>query len=127
VTPEIASDSLAEALAQLLRRGDAVRDPLAWTWRAAFRIAAGELKVKHQNTHEVLEGASDVPEPLVDLFSALAGLSPRQRASVLLHHYTGYSVKDVARLLGTTAPAVKVHLSVGRRRLRQILEEASDE
>ncbi len=38
---EIASDALAEASAQLLRRGDRVRDPAAWAWRAAFRIAAG--------------------------------------------------------------------------------------
>ena len=39
---EIADE--AEAWAQLLRRGDGVDDPAAWAWRAAFRIAAGELK-----------------------------------------------------------------------------------
>lgn len=41
--PELASDATAEAFAQLLRRGDGVRDPRAWLWRAAFRIADGEL------------------------------------------------------------------------------------
>jgi DNA-directed RNA polymerase specialized sigma24 family protein len=49
-----------------------------------------------------------------------------QRASVLLHHGYGYSVKDVARIMDSTTPAVKVHLSVGRRRLRVLLEEAED-
>src|SRR4030095_4459457 len=41
--PEVASDAVAEAFAQVLRRGDEVRDPERWVWRAAFRIAAGAL------------------------------------------------------------------------------------
>src|ERR1700704_2379080 len=44
--PDIASDSVAEAYAQLLRRGSEVREPAAWTWRAAFRISAGTLKAR---------------------------------------------------------------------------------
>ena len=32
----------AEAFAQALRRGTAIRDPRSWVWRAAYRIAAGE-------------------------------------------------------------------------------------
>jgi len=41
--PEVASDAVAEAFAQALRRGDAIRDLEAWLWRATFRIAAGDL------------------------------------------------------------------------------------
>jgi len=41
---EVASDAVAEAFAQVLRRGDAVEDIRAWVWTAAFRIAAGELR-----------------------------------------------------------------------------------
>jgi len=41
---EIASDAVAEAYAQLLRRGEAVGNPAAWVWRAAFRISRGALK-----------------------------------------------------------------------------------
>src|SRR4249919_1354821 len=44
--PDIASDAVAEAYAQVIHRGEAVRDPAAWTWRAAFRIAAGALKTR---------------------------------------------------------------------------------
>ena len=43
---EIASDAVAEAFAQVLNRGAAVRDPAAWTWRTAFRISAGALKAR---------------------------------------------------------------------------------
>lgn len=41
---EVASDAVAEAFAQALGRGDAIRQPDRWVWRAAFRIAAGELE-----------------------------------------------------------------------------------
>src|SRR6266516_7984485 len=43
---EIASDAVAEAFAQVLHRGAAVRDPAAWTWRTAFRISAGAQKAR---------------------------------------------------------------------------------
>ena len=32
---DVASDATSEAFAQALRRGDALREPLAWIWRAA--------------------------------------------------------------------------------------------
>jgi DNA-directed RNA polymerase specialized sigma24 family protein len=41
---EVASDAVAEAFAQALRRGNELRSPERWVWRTAFRIAAGELK-----------------------------------------------------------------------------------
>ncbi|HJS26677.1 MAG TPA: hypothetical protein VJ913_06090, partial [Actinomycetota bacterium] len=46
--PEVASDAVAEAFAQVLRRGEDVRDPEGWVWRAAFRIASGELKERRK-------------------------------------------------------------------------------
>ena len=42
--PDVASDAVAEAFAQALRRGDALRDPERWVWKVAFRVAAAELK-----------------------------------------------------------------------------------
>jgi RNA polymerase sigma factor (sigma-70 family) len=120
---DIATDALAEAFAELLRRGEAVRDPVAWAWRTAFRVAAGELKERRRMTNEVLERGIETPEPAVDLMRALARLSPSQRAALVLHHYAGYPIKDIARILGSTSAAVKVHLSVGRKRLRAMLEE----
>ena len=41
---EATDEAVAEGFAQLLRRGDAVRDPAAWVWRASFRLAAGDLQ-----------------------------------------------------------------------------------
>lgn len=46
--PELASDALAEAFTQALARGDAIQDPESWVWRAAFRLAVGELKARNR-------------------------------------------------------------------------------
>jgi len=123
---EVANDAVAEAFAQLLRRGQDVRWPERWVWRAGFRIAAGELKERRKMVAARMDQAYEMPEPVGELLEALGRISPMQRASVLLHHGYGYPVKDVARILDSTTPAVKVHLSVGRGRLRVLLEEAED-
>jgi RNA polymerase sigma-70 factor (ECF subfamily) len=124
--PEVASDAVAEAFAQALRRGDAMHDPLRWIWRAAFRIAAGELKERGRLRSASLDPGYDLEEPITDLLGALAKLSPNQRAAVLLHHYAGYPVKEVAEIIGSTTAAVKVHLMRGRNRLRDLLGEGHD-
>ena len=120
---EVAKDAVAEAFAQALGRGEAVRDVRRWVWRAAFRIASGEMKNTRRTSHALPEGTYETPEPLLDLTRALARLSPKQRASVILHHYAGYPAREVARIIGSTPVAVAVHLSQGRRRLRDLLED----
>lgn len=123
---QIADDAVAEAFAQALRRGAEVRDPLAWIWRVAFRIAAGELKDQRTRGTALVDEAYEMPEPAWEIIEALARLSPMQRAAVVLHHYGGYPAKEIAVILGSTSAAVRVHLSAGRRRLREMLAEGPD-
>jgi RNA polymerase sigma-70 factor, ECF subfamily len=124
---EVASDAVSEAFAQALRRGEAIRDPLPWVWRAAFRIAAGELKDRRRSGAAVGSGSepqTSGPSPgAIDLFRALAQLTPGQRAALILHHYAGYPVREAAAILGSTGAAVQMHLVRGRRRLRELLED----
>lgn len=124
--PEVASDALAEAFAQVLRRGDEVRDPERWIWRTAFRIAAGELKERRKSEVLGTAGSYEMEEPARDLVVALAALSERQRASVVLHDAAGYPAREVAMIVGSTEAAVRVHLMRGRRRLRELLREDDD-
>jgi RNA polymerase sigma-70 factor, ECF subfamily len=124
--PEVASDAVAEAFAQVLRRGDEVRDPERWVWRAAFRIAAGELKERRKSEVLGVAGAYEMEEPARDLVVALGALSQRQRSAVVLHDAAGYPSKEVARIIGSTEVAVRVHLMRGRRRLRELLKEDDD-
>ena len=118
---EVADDAVAEAFAQALGRGDELRDPIGWIWRTAFRIAAGELKRRGPASDLVGDVAYEDAEPLTDVLDALAKLSPKQRAAVLLHHYAGYPVKEVAEIVGSSSAAVRVHLNRGRNRLRELL------
>jgi DNA-directed RNA polymerase specialized sigma24 family protein len=58
---DIASDAESEAFAQAIRRGEAIRDPLAWIWKAAFRIAAGELKERGRQAPPLSEPSYELP------------------------------------------------------------------
>ncbi len=120
--PEIASDAAAEAFAQLIRRGDEVRDPQRWVWRAAFRIAAGDLKRRHP-VPLMSEGAYELELPSIELANALRELPARQRSAVVLHYVADLPVREVASILGVTTGSIKVHLSRGRERLRELLGE----
>jgi RNA polymerase sigma-70 factor, ECF subfamily len=122
--PEVASDAVAEAFAQALRRGDAIRDPTRWVWRTAFRIAAGMLKERGRiGPEQDVELSYEMDPPARELVEALRRLSHRQRTAVVLHHAAGYPVREVAAILGSTPSAVKVHLKRGRDRLRESLSE----
>jgi RNA polymerase sigma factor (sigma-70 family) len=124
--PEVASDAVAEAFAQALGRGDAIHSPGRWVWRAAFRIAAGELQQRRRTAPNAREATYDMPDPPADLISALARISPNQRAAVVLRHYVGYTTGEIAEILGVQSTTVRVHLSQARRRLRRLLEEQND-
>jgi RNA polymerase sigma-70 factor (ECF subfamily) len=120
---EIASDAVAEAFAQAIRRGDAIRSLQAWVWKAAYNIAGGELKRRSQYRFEVVESPVDPVEPAWELRRALLQCSQNQRAALVLHYYAGYRSAEIARMIGSTPAAVRVHLMRGRRRLRELLEE----
>jgi RNA polymerase sigma factor (sigma-70 family) len=60
------------------------------------------------------------------LVEALRSLPPRQRAALVLHYYAGYKAREIAAIVGSTAAAVRVHLSQGRKRLRGLLEADDD-
>jgi RNA polymerase sigma-70 factor, ECF subfamily len=117
---EVASDAVAEAYAQALRRGPELNDPGAWIWRVAFRVAAGELK-RRRRMIPLSEGSYEMPEP-TELFAKLDQLSERQRAAVVLHYYAGYRLHEIAEILGANKATIGVHLTRGRRRLRALLE-----
>jgi DNA-directed RNA polymerase specialized sigma24 family protein len=120
---EVARDAVAEAFAQAIAARERLHSPQAWVWRAAFRIAAGDLKRRSKPSASVQEDFYVMPETVIDVVRALSQLSRKQRASIVLHHYAGYPTKDVARMIDSTTAAVTVHLSVGRKHLRSLLED----
>jgi RNA polymerase sigma-70 factor, ECF subfamily len=118
---EVASDAVAEAFAQALRRGSDLHSPERWVWRTAFRIAAGELKRRNREAGSWADAGYEVPDATAELLAALPRLSPKQRAAIVLHYHSGYSLREVAEIIGSTPSAVGVHIHRGRKRLRELL------
>jgi RNA polymerase sigma factor (sigma-70 family) len=121
---EVASDAVAEAFAQALRRGSAIRDVRSWVWRSAFRIAAGDLKRQSSLRHGPMPDLA-VQHPEVDheLIAALQELTLQQRAVIVLHYYADCPVQEISRRTGMNALVIRAHLSRGRKRLRVLLGE----
>jgi RNA polymerase sigma-70 factor (ECF subfamily) len=116
---EIADEATAEAFARLFDYRRGVRDPLAWVFRTAYRLAAAELRreaslVSGEAATE-RRGASALPSGLAE---ALRGLSVEQRLTVFLFYYADLPLREVARLSGASPAAVRVRLHRARKVLR---------
>jgi RNA polymerase sigma-70 factor (ECF subfamily) len=124
----VADDAVAEAFARALERAGQIGDPVPWLYRTAFRLAAEDLRRERREPEPEADRAAVPAVGLAALVPALRQLSPAQRAAVVLHYEADLPVREVARRMGTSAGAVKVHLLRGRRRLRELLgdEEADD-
>jgi RNA polymerase sigma factor (sigma-70 family) len=121
---DVASDAMSEAFAQALGRGDELRDPGHWVWRASFRIASGLMKARQRESPYSVEPSYELPESSREVVTLLGRLSPKQRAALILRYYAGYTSREIAQMLSSSTATVRVHLSQGRRRLRRLLEES---
>jgi len=67
-------------------------------------------------------GAQPDRDATLDMNAALAGLPPRQRATIVLRFYCDLSVDQVAQVLGCASGTVKSQTAKGLAALRQALE-----
>jgi len=119
---DVASDAVAEAFAQVLRRGTAIRDVRGWVWRSAYRLAAGDLKRQSTLAHgSVPDGVFHDRHVDLQLLAALRGLTPQQRIVIALFYYVDCPVREIAHRTGMNQLAVRAHLSRGRKRMRVLL------
>ena len=123
---DVAEEAMAEAFARALARAGTIRDPVAWIYRTAFRLANEELRAERRR-RPAPETESPPPE-LTGLVEALRSLSPNQRAAIVMRHVLDLDVAEIAHRMGTAAPTVRVHLHRARKRLRELLgsEEVDD-
>ena len=118
---------MAEAFARAIARTGTIRDPVAWIYRTAFRLANEELRTERRRGPAPTDAETAPPE-LGGLIEALRRLSPNQRAAIVLRHVLDLDISEVAHRMGTAQPTVRVHLHRGRKRLRELLgaEEVDD-
>lgn len=58
-----------------------------------------------------------------DLYEAISHLPEKERLSITLYYIEGYSVKEIAKILGTTESAIKNRMARARMRLRNELKQ----
>ncbi|WP_312855767.1 SigE family RNA polymerase sigma factor [Nocardioides stalactiti] len=97
-----------------------VRDNISG-WRKRRR----ELVVAEPADRGTPDPASGVDRRLL-LDAALAALTPRQRAVVVLRFYDDLSERDVAELLGVAVGTVKSQTHLALKRLREAAPELAD-
>jgi len=117
---EIASDATAEAFARALTAAETIRDPAAWIWRVAFRIATAELLNARRHV-ENREPSYELDDRALGVMVALERLSRNQRAVFVLFYLEDRPAKEIAGVLDMSPATVSVHLHRARRRLREIL------
>lgn len=125
--PADAEDAVQEVFLRLLTARPVFRDAeheKAWLIRTTlhrasdFRKAAARKNVPLDETAQAAE-----PDVENGLRAAVLALPEKYSAVVHLHYYEGYSIKEIAKLLGIPAATVGTRLARGRERLRQMLKE----
>jgi RNA polymerase sigma factor (sigma-70 family) len=119
--PEAASDAVAEAFARALSAADEIREPRAWVWKVAFRVATTELRRSRRDVGGSEDRPYEMDVTTIAVTQALSRLSTRQRAVIVLYYLEGRPANDIADVLGMSAATVSVHLHRARRNLRSIL------
>ena len=123
-----AEDAVQEAYLRLLTTQPVFRDAAhekAWLIRTTLQRAS-DIRREAERRNVPLEEAAQaaVPEPPDSgLLDAVRALPEKYSAVIHLHYYEGYSIKEIAKLLGLPAPTVGTRLARGRERLRQLLKE----
>lgn len=95
--------------------------------RTAFLDLARKRRTWRGKEHLFAEasetsGPEDAVQAGLDVRAALAALSPRQRACIVLRHFDDLPVAEIAGELGVTAGAVKRYLNEGTAKLRVSLD-----
>jgi RNA polymerase sigma factor (sigma-70 family) len=132
--PEIARDATQQALLEAWRDLASLRDPdrwEAWTYRLVVRACYRESRRERRlvgNVHLLSIDQPTVPDSALSLADrdelerAFRGLSAEHRAVVVLHHYVGLPLTEVADALGIPAGTARSRLHHATRRLRAALE-----
>ncbi len=121
-----AEDICQNVFLKLLTGGytfDSAEHEKAWVIRTTANACKDSLRAAHRRCvglEAVAEAAApEAPDSAV--LDAVMALPQKYREAVYLHYYEGYSVREIAKLLGRSEAAVSAHLSRGRKSLRTTL------
>ena len=127
-------DLAAEAFAKALARWadvSGMANPEGWVRKVLVNLSISwkrRLLVGREASARLQRGPPGHPEASMDtsddrmtMTQAISDLPPRQRAAVILRHYEGLTLKDIARILGCRISTVNTHLRRAHEKLAQEL------
>jgi RNA polymerase sigma-70 factor (ECF subfamily) len=124
-----AEDLTQEAFIRVLERWDRVaelEDPHGYLYRTAmnvFRRRYGRALRTARRSMQLVPADDEIAE--IDerdaAVRALAGLSPRQRAAVVLVDLLGFRSEEAARMLGIRASTLRMHASRAHAALKETM------
>jgi RNA polymerase sigma factor (sigma-70 family) len=134
LAPADAEDAWSETFLSALRAYPRLRpdsNVRGWLVTIAHRKALDQLRAAGRRATPAGDlpdmPTTDPPLPDDELRAAVAGLSPRQREVVVLHHLGGLPYADVAIELGVTAAAARRSAADGIAALRSRLAPPSND
>lgn len=122
-----AEDICQTVFLKLLTGGPAFDSPAhekAWIIRATANACKDVLRSAFRQRTVALEAAASAAAPEApdsEVLEAVMALPENYREAVYLHYFEGYSIREIAALLGRSEAAVSAHLSRGRHKLCDVL------
>ena len=122
-----AEDICQTVFLKLLTSGQTFDSPAhekAWIIRTTANACKGALRSTFRRrtvAHEPAAATAAPEAPDSAVLEAVMALPENYREAVYLHYFEGYSVREIAGLLGRSEAAVTAHLSRGRHKLRTTL------
>ena len=130
---EDADDVAAETFAVAWRRRGQVpegSDARLWLFGVARNVVANHRRAesRRRRLHRRLASVRDTaavapPEPPAGLREAFAALSDAEREVMIMRHWDGLAVREIATLLECTPNAVSLRLHKAKQRLGALLAE----
>jgi RNA polymerase sigma-70 factor, ECF subfamily len=126
---ETAHEIASEAFTRLLARWSRLDNPQSYLYMIATNLVRDHWRKMERERRAMRTAAASAsdeqpgPDPGVDMRQLIQGLPPRMRNALLLHYYAGFSVREVAVMLGRAEGTIKADLYQARVRLRSALGE----
>lgn len=128
---DVGEELAQEALLRVAGRLDEIRKPAAYlrvavvnSCRSWHRSTARDVRRAQRDHRGRTDTAmSGLSEATVEMFEMLSALPYRQRASVLLRFWAGWSDAEIAESLGCRPASVRVYVHRAMSTLRSALED----
>ncbi|MGH9112069.1 MAG: RNA polymerase sigma factor [Acidimicrobiales bacterium] len=121
---EAAEEIVQDAFVGLYQRFAAVADPDGYLYRSVVNGCRARFRRKQVTDRlRPLRRVADVEPPDIDeTWAALARITPRRRAAVVLRFYADLPLTEIAALLGCSVGTVKSLIHRGLAQLKDVIE-----